>query len=188
MTENPNAPARVLVLLATGCEEMEATIVIDVLRRAAIEVVAAGIDGADPVVCSRDLRLVPDLGLDQVSGVFDCVVLPGGGDGSRRLAESAVVGELLRQQAAAGRGIAAICAAPAALVAHGIGAGCRQTSHPAVRDTVAAHAEYCEQPVVTDGKLVTSRGPGTAFEFALTLVAQLRDAETAAALRGPMML
>lgn len=164
------------------------TITVDVLRRGDIEVVLAGLEGPDPVTCSRGVRLVPDRALADVEGEFDVVALPGGAGGARRLAEAPAVGRLLRAHEAAGRTIAAICAAPIALAAHGVCAGRRFTSHPSVRDQVASHGVYVEEPVVEDGPLVTSRGPGTAFAFALALVARLRGSESAEAVRRPMML
>lgn len=167
---------------------MEVTIAVDVLRRAEVDVVLAGLDGAEPVRCSRGLRVLPDAALSEARGTFDVIVLPGGKGGADRIAGSAAVGDLLRAQAAAGRLVAAICAAPIALRAHGVFAGSRMTCHPSVNDVVAAHGRLVESPVVTDGQLLTSQGPGTAFLFALALVERLRGAETAAKVRGPMML
>jgi protein DJ-1 len=184
---------RALVLLAQGAEEMEVVIVVDVLRRAGVDVVLAGLDGDGPVLCSRGVRLVPDVALDGVAdgAAFDVVVLPGGAEGSRRLAESAAVGELLKGQLGAGRVLAAVCAAPTAFVAHGIGGGRRMTSHPGVREVVAAHcapSPYVEDAVVEDGPIVTSRGPGTCFEFALRLVQRLVGDDAAAHVRSPLMV
>ncbi|MFO1052285.1 MAG: DJ-1 family glyoxalase III [Planctomycetota bacterium] len=178
---------RVLVPIAHGTEEMEVTILVDVLRRAGIEVVLAGLDGADTVTCSRGLRITPDLALSQVRGDFDVIALPGGGEGSERFRNSAQLGVLLRAQEQAGRGLAAICAAPSAFAVHGVGKGAAMTAHPSVRETVAAHARWSEDSVVESGELVTSRGPGTAFAFALALVRRLCGSEVAAKVRAPMM-
>lgn len=179
---------RVLVVLAAGAEEMETVIVVDVLRRAELQVVLAGLDGGEAVTCSRGVKLVPDAPLEQAQGPFDAIVLPGGAEGARRLAASPAVGRLLREQAAAQRLVGAICAAPSALAAHGLGQGREMTSHPSVRDAVARHARYAEREVVEDGPYVTSRGPGTAIEFALALVARLAGPDRARSLRAPMML
>jgi protein DJ-1 len=179
---------RALVVLAEGAEEMEATITVDVLRRAGVEVVLAGLDGPDAVRCSRKVRIVPDTSLDAASGDFDVLVLPGGADGARRLAESAAVGRLLREREQRGDLVAAICAAPMALARHGVYAGRRMTSHPSVAEIVSAHGKALEEAVVDDGSLVTSRGPGTAFAFALHLVERLCDKAKAAEVREPMML
>jgi protein DJ-1 len=180
--------ARALVIFAQGSEEMETTITVDVLRRGGVEVVLAGLDGDGPVVCSRGVRLLPDAALSDVSGPFDVIVLPGGNEGARRLAESAAVGELLRAQEAAGRATAAICAAPIALVKHGVYSGRKLTGYPSVHDVIRGHGELVTQPVADDRNLVTSQGPGTTFAFALSLVERLAGKETADTVRKGMLL
>jgi protein DJ-1 len=189
------ADKRALVILAEGAEEMEVTITVDVLRRAGVEVVLAGLEGEAPVVCSRRMRLVPDMALESALAraasdgrPFDVVILPGGMEGTQRLASSPRVAALLGEREAAGQLVGAICAAPMALQVHGVFAGRRMTSHSAVQETVAGHGRFLALPVVEDGNLITSRGPGTAFAFALALAARLVGPETAAALRAPMML
>jgi protein DJ-1 len=179
---------RALVILAEGAEEMEATIVVDVLRRGEVEVVLAGLAGAEPVRCSRGVRIVPDTALADVSGPFDVVILPGGMGGAERLAASPAVGEWLRKQVDEGRLVAAICAAPMALAAHGVLGGARMTCHPVVNDVISKHGRLVDEPVVEEAALVTSQGPGTAFLFALALVTRLQGAEVAARVRAPMRL
>ena len=181
------ANSRVLVLLADGAEEMEVTITADVLRRAGLEVVLAGVGGSGAVVCSRGVRLLPDAALADVDGSFAAVVLPGGAGGMEQLCASAAVGERLRSQVASGGVVAAICAAPAALAHHGVCGGQPITSHPSVREAVAAHGDYRETAVVVDGELITSRGPGTAFAFALALVEKLCGVAKAREVAEPMM-
>jgi protein DJ-1 len=183
MSDQPRA----LVLLAPGAEEMEAVISIDVLRRGGIDVTVAGVAGSGPVRCSREVVITPDIGLDAVEGDFDVLVLPGGAEGARQLAESEAVGALLRAQESAGRWVAAICAAPIALESHRVFEGRRMTSHPSVRAMLEDWGEYSEHPVEADGKLITSRGPGTAFPFALRIVGALTTAERMAEVRAPMM-
>ena len=183
MSDNRKA----LVLLAPGSEEMEAVISIDVLRRGGIEVTVAGIDGAEPIRCSRGVVITPDIALSDVTGVFDVVVLPGGAEGAKRLAESADVGNILRDQELGGRLVAAICAAPIALKAHGVFEGRTLTSHPSVKPMLEDWGEYSEHPVEADGNLITSRGPGTAFPFALRIVGALTNAERMVQVRAPMM-
>jgi protein DJ-1 len=187
-TQRSSTPPRALVILAEGTEEMEATIAVDVLRRAEIEVILAGLDGPDPVRCARGLRVLPDTSLTDAEGPFDVVVLPGGKGGAERLAGSAAVGDLLRAQVEAGRTVAAICAAPIALRAHGVFEGSRMTCHPSVNEVVGGHGRLTAGPVVIDGQLITSQGPGTAFLFALAIVETLRGPEVAEKVRGPMML
>lgn len=183
MTEKPTA----LVLLAEGGEEMEAVISIDVLRRGQIDVTVAGVDGASPVRCSRGVVITPDVALDQVQGAFDIIVLPGGAEGAKRLAHSSRVGELLREQEQSGRWVAAICAAPIAFPAHGVFRDRQLTSHPSVKSMVETWGQYSEHSVVADRNLITSRGPGTAFAFALRIVGTLTDAQRMVQVRAPMM-
>lgn len=180
--------ARALVLLAQGAEEMEVTITVDVLRRGGIEVVLAGLDGDAPVRCSRGVHIVPDAALSATSGPWDVIVLPGGAEGARRLAESPAVGELLRAQEAAARTTAAICAAPSALVKHGVYSNHELTCYPSFADLVGAHGKLVQKPVVEDRNLVTSQGPGTAFAFALALVDRLAGPDTARKVREAMLL
>lgn len=182
------ALVRGLVLLAPGAEEMEVTITVDVLRRAGIEVQLAGLHGADAVTCSRGVRLLPDVSLDAVRDGYDVLVLPGGAGGAEQLAASARVGELLHDQWNRGGLVAAICAAPTVLLRHGIGLGLRVTSHPSVSAQLSGEFELATEPVVVSGNLITSRGPGTTFSFALTLVERLCGPETAARVAEPMML
>jgi protein DJ-1 len=183
MSDEPKA----LVLLAPGAEEMEAVISIDVLRRGGIDVTVAGIAGIEPVRCSRGVVITPDTALADVEGEFDVLVLPGGAEGARQLAQSKAVGERLRAQHASGKWVAAICAAPIALKSHGVFEGRRMTSHPSVRAVLEDWGDYSDHPVEADGKLITSRGPGTAFPFALRIVGALTNAERMAEVRAPMM-
>lgn len=165
--------AKVLVPLAQGCEEMEAVTIIDILRRAGIEVVSAGLVPG-PVRASRGTVLLPDATLDEVQQqAFDLVVLPGGMPGSEHLKNDARVIALLQKTAAAGKHVAAICAAPMALHAAGLLEGRRATSYPGVLDQLPGTHRYSQDAVVTDGPVITSRGPGTAMDFALVLVEQL---------------
>ena len=180
--------ARVLVLLAPGAEEMETVIVVDVLRRASLDVVMAGVQGTGAVTCSRQVKLLPDVSLDAVNGPFDAIVLPGGAQGAEVLAANPKVQDLLRQQEAAGRWIAAICAAPIALVSAGVGKGQALTSHPSVKARVESHGRYSEDRVVRSGKQITSRGPGTAFEFALAIIEELLGKDAAQKVALPMLL
>jgi protein DJ-1 len=183
VSDDPTA----LVLVAQGTEEMEAVISIDVLRRGGIDVTVAGVDGTDPIRCSRGVVITPDVALDGVDGDFDIVVLPGGAEGAQRLALSARVGDILRRQEQSGRLVGAICAAPIALEAHGVFEGRQLTSHPSVKEVLEDWGEYSEHPVVADGNLITSRGPGTAFPFALRIVGTLTDAQRMLEVRAPMM-
>ena len=166
--------ARVLIPLAEGCEELEAVTVIDLLRRAGIEVVAAGLNEG-PVRCSRGTVLVPDRALEEViDEEFDMVVLPGGLPGSQHLDADERIHRLLRRYHAEDRYAAAICAAPKVLANAGLLAGRAATSYPgAVTIEDFPEVDLLDVPVVVDGKVITSRGRGTALDFALQLIESL---------------
>ena len=166
---------KALVLLAEGVEEMEAVIAIDVLRRCGVEVTAAAIGVTREVTASRGVRLLADAQLDEViAEAFDVLVLPGGAGGARRLAADARVLELARQYARAGKLVAAVCAAPLVLEAAGLLRSVRFTCHPAVRDQFPSRQVSTER-VVEDGNFITSQGPGTSMEFALSIARRLVD-------------
>lgn len=163
--------ANVLVPLAQGCEELEAVTIIDLLRRAGVKVVTAGLD-SQPVRASRGVILVPDVALDQVlEEDFDMVVLPGGGPGSERLDQDPRVRGLLQRMAADAKYTAAICAAPKVLANAGVLTGRQATGYPGILESMGLEAvELRTEPVVRDGTVITSRGPGTAMDFALHLI------------------
>lgn len=178
---------RVLVPVAEGCEEMEAVIVVDILRRAGWEVCLAGLEDG-PVRCSRGVVLVPDQPWAETDPEeFDLLVLPGGGAGTERLRRHDGVLDAVRRFVQTSRTVAAICAAPLVLKDAGVLEGRRLTSHPSVAEAFAGYA-YREDPVVEDGSLVTSRGPGTAFAFALALVARSDGSDRARAIGRAMVL
>lgn len=160
---------KVLVPLAQGCEEIEAVTVIDILRRAKIEVVSAALD-AQPVRASRGVMLLADTTLESVLlQEFDMIVLPGGQPGSNNLKADARIIALLQNMAVQGKYVAAICAAPSVLATAGLLDGKQATCFPGALDSFA-QVQQQHAAVVTDGKFITSRGPGTAIDFALTLV------------------
>jgi 4-methyl-5(b-hydroxyethyl)-thiazole monophosphate biosynthesis len=162
----------VLVPLAQGCEEIEAVTIIDILRRGGITVVSAGLD-AQPVRASRGTVLIPDTTLEiALKQSFDMVVLPGGQPGTNNLKADARILALLQHMAQQGKYVTAICAAPSVLAAAGLLDGKQATSFPGALDAFTKVIKKTAA-VVEDGKLITSRGPGTAMEFALTLVERL---------------
>ncbi len=162
--------AKVLVPLAQGCEEIEAVTVIDLLRRAGIEVISAGLTEG-PVRASRGVALIPDMSLNEALKVdFDMIVLPGGMPGSEHLKNDTRIINLMQQMASAGKYVAAICAAPMALHAAGLLENRTATSFPGVLDRLPGSHRYSNEDVVVDDNIVTSRGPGTAMDFSLTLI------------------
>jgi 4-methyl-5(b-hydroxyethyl)-thiazole monophosphate biosynthesis len=180
--------ARVLIPLANGCEELEAVTVIDLLRRAGIEVVTAGLtDG--PVTASRGVVLIPDRSLDQVlDDDFDMIVLPGGLPGADYLDADPRIHALLQRMAEQERYTAAICAAPKVLLNAGLLDGRKATAYPGVIDgLMTENSQLLADAVVTDGKVVTSRGPGTAMDFALTLIERLLGADKREEVETPLM-
>merc|ERR1719222_563835 len=133
--------------------------------------------------------IVPDKSLDEVAGTtFDAVILPGGGAGAKALASSDKVKSVLEAHDSAEKLIAAICAAPTALQAHGIGKGKNLTSYPAFKEALSADYNYTESMVEVDGNLVTSRGPGTAVDFALKIVNMLVGEEKAIKIGEAMLV
>lgn len=182
--------SRVLVPLAQGCEELEAVTVIDLLRRAKVEVVTAALIPG-PIRASRGVNLIADVDLDDVKDEeFDMVVLPGGLPGANHLDEDPRIAAILRRHEKEGRYTAAICAAPKVLANAGVLDGKSATSYPGILDALRLPSvRVLREAVVTDGKVITSRGPGTAMDFALTLIGTLegnakRD-EVEAALQRP---
>jgi 4-methyl-5(b-hydroxyethyl)-thiazole monophosphate biosynthesis len=172
----------VLVPLAAGFEEIEAVTIVDLLRRAGIEVRTAALGPLD-VTGSHGITVRADVALDDVDDdAFDMIVLPGGMPGAEHLRRDARVIGLLQRLAAEGRYTAAICAAPSVLAHAGLLDGRAATSFPGfLAPSSAAGLTLREDAVVVDGTVVTSRGPGTAIDFALELIELL---EGAAARRG----
>jgi len=194
------AAPKALVLLAEGAEEMEVVITVDVLRRGGVTTVIGGLAGCSLVECSRGVKLFPDTLLDDALklGPFDVVIIPGGLQGAESLANSDKVGAILRDQEERGGWIAAICAGPLALDRHDIGKGTPAqiadgeilttvTSHPSVAERLEAY-HYSEFRVCISGKIITSRGPGSAFEFALAILKVLQGEEMVDKVSAPMML
>jgi putative intracellular protease/amidase len=109
---------------------------------------------------------------------FDVLLLPGGMEGSRRLAEDRGVQDAIRSFVSAGKTVGALCAAPLALQAAGVLAGRRATSHPSVRAQLGS-ARALDERVVTDGRIITSQSAGSAFEFALSVLELVDGPESA---------
>jgi len=178
---------KVIVLLAEGFEEIEAVSVIDVLRRADIEVCVAGLKDGH-IKGAHGLMIKPDAALEDIDeDNFDMVVLPGGATGANNISASKDADELLRKYAKEEKYIAAICAAPAVLAEKGLLKGCMATSYPSFREVVEKDSDYHEAVVVVDENIITSRGPATAAEFAFTLVEVLVEEDTAEKLREGML-
>lgn len=178
---------KVLIPLAEGCEEMEAVILIDVLRRAGWHVVVAGLQPGS-VRASRGVVLTPDRTWDKLDPTdFDLLVLPGGSEGTQRLLRDERVLDAVRSLTATGKRVAAVCAAPLVLQAAGVLEGRRATCHPGVAAQLT-RARYVNEPVVVDGTITTSQAAGTCFAFALELIRQVDGEEKVAAVRQGLVL
>ncbi|MEK7485145.1 MAG: DJ-1 family glyoxalase III [Planctomycetota bacterium] len=164
-------PKTVLVPIADGTEEIEAICIIDVLRRAGANVTVASVTLDLSITASRGVKLVADRLLkDCLQIKFDLIVLPGGMPGAEHLRDSHHLKKLLEAQQKENRLYGAICAAPVVVLQHHGLLGKRQaTCYPGFEDKLK-NADTTGQKVVVDGNCVTSRGPGTALEFAIKLI------------------
>ncbi|MCI0499700.1 MAG: DJ-1/PfpI family protein [Planctomycetales bacterium] len=178
----------VLVPIADGSEEIEAVVIVDVLRRAGADVTVASVDGLH-ITASRGVKLTADCLIgDCKKKQFDLIVLPGGMPGAEHLRDCALLVDLLKQQKAAGRLYAAICASPAVILTpHGLLDGKKATCHPAFHSKLA-DSSAASGRVVTDDSCVTSQGPGTAMEFAIELVRCLFGQARAGRVADPMCI
>lgn len=174
------------VLLAEGFEEIEAVTVVDVLRRAGAEVTTLGTESSHPNGAHGIPLAADGLLSDHAGESWDLVVLPGGMPGSAHLRDDPRVQALVVRQSDAGKWLAAICAAPIALASAGVLDGRRATSYPGFADQLSS-SRYCDERVCVDGHIVTSRGPGTALEFSLTLVGLLVGQGSADELAAAML-
>ena len=180
----------VYVLLGEGFEEAEALVAADVLRRGAVPTVLAGI-GGELVTGSHNIAVRADRPVEEVVlEQGDMVVLPGGLGGVSSIEHSAAVMALVRRAAEVpGFWLAAICAAPALLARAGLlPAGAPCVCYPGMEGELSAAGAVpaMDRPAVTCGRLITGKGPGTAFDFGLALVEALAGAETAAQVRAAL--
>ena len=170
--------SKAVVFFADGTEECEALLVIDLLRRAKVEVTVASAMGRKELV-SHKIHLTADALAEDVDySDVDLVVLPGGIPGTPNLAANKTVTETCKAFAAAGKKVAAICAAPSVLASLGLLEGKNATAHAGFQDQLAGAIVHDEE-VVVDGNLTTSYGLGGAIPFALELVRQLAGKEEA---------
>ncbi|RKZ97125.1 MAG: DJ-1 family protein [Gammaproteobacteria bacterium] len=169
----------VIIPLAEGCEELEAVTLIDLLRRANITVITASLEQPS-ITASRGVHLTADTNLDNVIyDEFDMIILPGGLPGSTNLNEDTRIHAMLKRLHQSNKAVAAICAAPLVLATAGLLDGKRATCYPGVLNPGDWPAiSLCDDAVVVDGDVLTSKGPGTAMDFALTIIEYLTDQVT----------
>ncbi|MEA3419051.1 MAG: DJ-1 family glyoxalase III [Campylobacterota bacterium] len=179
--------ASVLLPLAEGFEEIEAVSLIDIMRRGGIEVQSAYLDGefeTDLVTGANGITVQANTSIKNViSDDFDMIVLPGGWDGTNHLAENKRVQTLLKEFKAKRKYIGAMCAAPYALHVAGV-LNHNYTCYPSAEEKIRLDGYTDKQKVVIDGKVMTSRGPGTAICFGLAIVRQLVGDESYEAVRS----
>ena len=172
--------ARALVPLAEGFEEIEGVTIIDILRRGGVEVQSAYLPGefaTDLVAGANGVTVQADVPLSTVVvDEYDIIVLPGGWGGTNRLAEDPTAQRVIKEFAAEGKWVAAMCAAPYALHVAGV-LSRRYTCYPSVEEQIRPE-DRVDEKVVVDGKVITSQGPGTAICFALEIVRQLVGEES----------
>jgi 4-methyl-5(b-hydroxyethyl)-thiazole monophosphate biosynthesis len=181
---------KALVFLADGFEEVEAVTPIDYLRRAGIEVTTASVSGGKTVTGAHGLPVVVDALITEVpkGAVWDVLVCPGGMPGASNIAASVPACAMLKAQAAAGRCIAAICASPAVVLSPlGLLRGRRFTGYPGT-ETGVEDAQWSAGRVVTDGNIITSRGAGTAGDFAVAVIATVLNREAADKVAASVLL
>lgn len=170
----PNA----LVLLAPGFEEIEAVTIIDLLRRAEVEVTVAGLE-LDSVTGSHNISVIPDAHyLDVYPDIFDILILPGGQPGTNNLKSDEKVINWIKDHFKENKKLAAVCAAPIVFHAAGITSGLKLTSYPTEK-SVFSDSDYKEENVVKDGNVITGKAVGTAIDFALEIIAELQGRQKA---------
>ncbi|MDQ7001722.1 MAG: DJ-1/PfpI family protein [Ghiorsea sp.] len=181
---------RVLVPFTTGVEEIELVAIVDILRRANVEVCMASLDG-QPVVGRSGITLHADQHIqDCINTAWDMVILPGGLPNAQLLQESDTVKTITCNHAAQQKPVAAICAAPVALASFGLTANKQVTSYPSCEadmKQLQPSSSYLQQAVVEDEHIITSRGAGTAVAFALCLVSKLCGQQQADEIRASIV-
>lgn len=160
--------------MANGLEEVEATSVIDILRRGGVGVCTASLSSDRKVEGAHGMHYLADAAFEEIAPAeFDAIILPGGMPGTTNLMGDERVLEALRDFNDAGKLIGAICAAPMVLAAAGILGTRKVTCYPGCQGSFTANYVDCEKPVLEDDNLITSKGPGTAVAFALVLLDRL---------------
>ena len=167
------------VFFGTGYEEIEALTVVDLLRRAGIEVTCVAIDGQKQVMGAHHINVDMDAAIEGLDfDSFDILVCPGGMPGTKNLGACKALKELLTASFEAGKKLAAICAAPSVLGDLGILKGKKACCYPGFEEHLTG-AQVVFDQVAQDGNVTTSRGMGTAIPFALSLVSQMVSEEKA---------
>ena len=171
------------IFMADGCEEIEGLTVVDLVRRAGIEIEMISVSGEKNVTGSHKIAFQTDVSrADADFASYDGIVLPGGMPGTTHLMEDDTVNRVIKEFATSGKLVAAICAAPSVLGNAGLLEGKKATCYPGVEGKLTG-ADFVTDPVTKDGNIITSRGLGTAIEFAAEIVAYLLDESAAKSLK-----
>ena len=179
--------SRLGIFFADGCEEIEGLAVVDIIRRAKMDITTISITGKKEVTGSHQITFLTDALFEDVDfPELDGIILPGGMPGTLHLKAHEGLAHLIRKADKEGKLLAAICAAPTIYGEMGLLEGKNATCYPGMEDKLLG-ANWQEQSVVVDGNFVTSRGVGTAIAFALTLVTILKDEETAKSLANSIV-
>ena len=179
---------KVYVHFAEGFEEIEAVSTVDVLRRAGIETQMISVTGDKIVTGAHGIQIKTDILFDQADyNNCDMIVLPGGMPGTTNLGRHQGLTDKIRTFAEEGKWLAAICAAPIVFGQMGLLKGRTAVVFPGNEEKLIG-AKIGRHTVEVDGKFITSRGPGTALDFALTIVEILRDKAAAKSLRQSMLV
>ena len=174
---------KVYILLANGFEEIEGLTCVDLMRRAGIEIEMASITGSLTVKGARGITVTADSQLQDIADDGAMVILPGGMPGTNYLKESKPVRDMVTAYYESGRYVAAICAAPTVFGDMGILRGKKATCYPGMEaGLIGAEWPGETETVVVDGNIITSRGLGTAIDFALKLIELLIDKDKADAI------
>jgi protein deglycase len=179
--------SKVLIPLAKGFEEIEAVSLIDVLRRGGIEVIAAYVGEEKEVVGANNITILGEVNVNTItSNMIDMIVLPGGFGGTEVLSTDEHVQQLIKDMHSQEKLVGAICAAPIAL--HKAGAlNQNYTCYPSCEEHIRDDGYDAMSAVVKDAHILTSRGPGTAICFGISIVEELEGKEMADALRQGLL-
>ncbi|XP_063683485.1 protein dj-1beta-like [Bolinopsis microptera] len=172
---------RALVCIAPGFEEVEFTVPVDILRRGGVDVkIATILDDMSPVPGRCGIKISPECLISEITedDLYDLVFVPGGLAAAEAFAASPTVGDIYTRHNNQNKFVAAICASPIAFNKHKINHGRRITCYPALAIRLDGNYKYCSDSVVVDGNMITSRGPGTAFDYGMELLEQLKGKDT----------
>lgn len=170
--------AKSYLFLANGCEECEALLVVDLLRRAGIDLVTVSLTDEKEILSAHNVPIRADITIAEVGQDADLLVLPGGLPGTEYLAESDALDKIIRDYHDAGKYLAAVCAGPSVYGRKGLLRGRKATCYPGF-ERYLQDAEYTADAVTVDGQFITANGLGACFVFPFKLIELLTDRQTA---------